>query len=43
LRDVILAIRADKANHRDTNNYFAIVCRDLDLEEELVTIINEGE
>jgi hypothetical protein len=43
LRDVILGIRADKANHRDTNQYFALVSRDLDLEEELVMIINEGE
>ncbi len=33
MRDVLLAIRADKANHRETNHYFAEVSRDLDLEE----------
>lgn len=43
MRDLILAIRADKANHCLTNHFFAEVPRDLDLKEEAVKIINPNE
>lgn len=43
MRDLILAVRADKYNHCLTNHYFAEVPRDLNLKEEEVMIINKDD
>lgn len=43
MRDLILAVRADKVNHRLTNHYFAEVPRDLNLKEEKAKIINKDD